>query len=250
MPTTQVNAVGQYQACFYRVWPLGADCKIVKAGGVDGIAKAIVGTGIVRANMAVETKAGAEIEATTACGALAWYAHDVDRIKRWNLDFELATWDYELLAYAVGGTLITGNGATETSWNTKTIGWAAPGPTATTQPAVAIELWSRAAYSTGACSTISGAPTFIRHIFPRVQMQLTDRAFEEGTPGYMKFQGRVEANPFLAAELKNAGIADTPWIGPATVTPLATSTYMQMFAQGTPVKGNAFDGGYTEYTFA
>ena len=93
MPTTQVNAVGQYQACFYRVWPLGADCKIVKAGGETGIAKAIVGTGIVRANMAVETKAGAEIEATTACGALAWYALDVDRIKRWNLDFELATWD-------------------------------------------------------------------------------------------------------------------------------------------------------------
>ena len=81
-------------------------------------------------------------------------------------------------------------------------------------------------------------------------MQLTDRAFEEGTPGYMKFQGRVEANPFLAAELQNAGIEDTPWIGPATVTPLATSTYMQMFAQGTPVKDNAFDGGYTEYTFA
>ena len=38
MPTTQVNAVGQYQACFYRVWPLGADCKIVKAGGDVGIA--------------------------------------------------------------------------------------------------------------------------------------------------------------------------------------------------------------------
>ena len=81
MPTTQVNAVGQYQACFYRVWPLGADCAIVKAGGATGVANAIVGTGIVRANMAVETKAGAEIEAETACGGLAWYAKDVDRIK-------------------------------------------------------------------------------------------------------------------------------------------------------------------------
>lgn len=249
MPTTQVNAVGQYQACFYRVWPLGADCAIVKAGGATGIANAIVGTGIVRANMAVETKAGAEIEAETACGGLAWYAKDVDRIKAWNLDFEVATWDYELLAYAVGGTLITGNGATETTWNTKTIGWAAPGPTATTQPAVAIELWSRAAYSTGACSTITGAPTFIRHIFPRVQMQLTDRAFEAGTPGYMKFQGRVEANPTLANDLKNAGVDDTPWIGPSTVTALQSATYLQMFAEGTPVKDNTFDGGYTAYTF-
>ena len=125
----------------------------------------------------------AEIEAETARGGLAWYAKDVDRDQGVEPDFEVATWDYELLAYAVGGTLITGNGASETTWNTKTIGWAVSVRTATTQPAVAIELWSRAAYSTGACSTITGAPTFIRHIFPRVQMQLTDRAFEAGTPG-------------------------------------------------------------------
>lgn len=248
MATTQIAAIGQYQACAYRVWQLDTDCSVLKT---NDVANAIVGTGVIRANMSVELKEGQEVEATTACGAVAWSARDVDRIKRWNLEFEVATWDYELLGMAVGGNLITGNGATETEWNTKTIGWAAPGPTATSQPAVAIELWSRAAYSTGVCAAVEGAPPqYIRHIFPRATLQLQDRAFEEATPAYMRFQGRVEANPKLLTDLKDAGVADTPWIGPASTTALESSTYIQMFAEGLPVADNDFDGGYTAYTFS
>lgn len=249
MATSQIAAVGQYQACAYRIWPLDDDCTILK---VSDVASAIVGTGIIRANMSVEVKEGQEVEATTACGSIAWLARDVDRIKRWNLEFEIATWDYEALAYMVGGDLITGNGATETSWNTKTIGWAAPGPTSNEQPAVALEIWSRAAYSTGVCATPTGAPpTYIRHIFPRCTFQLQDRAFEEATPAYMKFSGRAEANPKLLTDLKDAAVADTPWIGPATVTPFEEATYIQMFAEGLPVSDNTgFDGGTTEYDFA
>lgn len=257
MATTQINAVGQYQACAYRVWELGDDCAIKKAGGATGAANAIVGTGIVRANMSVELKEGAEVEATTACGALAWYAKDIDRIKRWNMELEVATWDYELLGITVGGTLITaettgGIGDNPAAWDGKTIGWAAPGPTATTQKAVALEIWARSAYSTGACSSIADAPNYVRHVFPRCQLQLSDRAFEEATPGYMKFTGRCDANPKLVEDLANAGVDDTPWSGPANpeaISGLTNSTYFQMFDNNLPTADPAFDGGYTVYTF-
>lgn len=251
MTTTQITAVGQAQVCAYRVWPLDADCSIHK---VSDVASAIVGTGVVTANMTANLKAGTEIDAETGCGSLAWYLRDIDRIKNWTLALELAVWDYEMLAATIGGQLITGTGATETTWNGKTVGWAAPGPTSNTQPAVAIELWSRAAFKTGACSSSAvAAPTYIRHIFPRCTLQLSDRVFDQGTAAYMKFTGVAEANPKLLTDLKNNTVmTDTPWIGPTTVTPFEDATYIQMFGQGLPVSDNVatFDGGYTVYDFS
>jgi hypothetical protein len=58
MASTQIAAVGQYQACAYRVWQLDSDCSILKTGLTSN---AIVGTGVARANMSVELKEGQEV---------------------------------------------------------------------------------------------------------------------------------------------------------------------------------------------
>lgn len=234
MPTTQIECLGQFQGCAYRIFELNESCDIEDPSA----ARAYVGTAMARASMAVELKEGAEVEATTACGAVAYSVKDIDRIKGWNIELELVMWDYEILQAAIGGTLITGGtGITPSSWRGKTIGWAAPGADITEQHSVSIEIWSRTATDVGACSAAGvDTPRFIRHIYPRATLQLQDRVFEDGQPAYMRFNGFVQANPKIFGHLSSLTAAhdDEGWIGTTTTTELASSTYAQMFSNTLP----------------
>jgi hypothetical protein len=244
--TTQLECLGQYQGCGFRIWELGANCDIPDPSA----AIAYNGQALARANMTVELKEGQEVEATTACGSVAFAVKDNDRIKGWNVELELILWDYEILEAVVGGTLITGGSSiSPSSWRDKTIGWAAPGPDSTDQPAVAVELWSRTASDTGACGAVGAdTPLFIRHIWPRAQLQLQDRSFEDGQAAYMKFSGFVGANPKLFPRLASLGESHDGegWLGQETVTNLASSTYVQMYSNSVPTQPSEACS-YTEY---
>lgn len=237
MATNQIAVLGQYQACALRAIKLDASC--VPQTGPNNV---VVTTAIARANLTPEIKTGTEVEAPTACGDLAWVARTSDKIKYWNLELELCLWDYEFLSLVVGGSLMTGD-STVAAWNTKTIGWAAPGFNSSATNGVALEIFSKVAYESGDCPTgaVANPPAYVRHIFPKVTAQLSDRPFTEEDAAFVKLTGKVVSNPKLWIDIEEFGT----W--PTSTVPPSDSAYVQLWASALPSLGS-INGGFQDVT--
>lgn len=176
MATNLVSVPGQLQACILRVARLDASC-IPQSGSNDIITTA----GLVSVAATAETEEATKFEQKNGCDSIAWQAEGgCDKIKRYTLAMELATFDYELLELLTGGTLILANGTSApASWQGKVIGFASPGNDTSCPHGVSMEIFTKAAYNTGSCSALgAGTPQYVRHIFPRVFLTPGDRTFE------------------------------------------------------------------------
>lgn len=237
MATNQIAVLGQYQACALRAIKLDADC--TPATGPNNV---MVTTAIARATLTPEIKTGAEVEAPTACGDFAWIARTGAKIKFWNLELEMCLWDYEFLTMIVGGSTMTGN-SDVAAWNTKTIGWAAPGFNTAGANGVSLEIFSKVAYESGDCpsNSVANPPAYVRHILPKVTAQLSDRPFTEEDAAFVKLTGKVVSNPRLWVDLPEFG----EW--PTSTSPPSDSAYVQLWANTLPTLGS-INGGFTDVT--
>lgn len=234
--TNQIALIGQYQACAFVAWKLLADCTVSDTPG-----NKVVGTAIATATLTPEIQDGIEISAENACGGLDWQVKQQDRIKWWNLDLELTTWDYELLVLMVGGALVIGKTGDVAA--TKVIGWSAPGYNDGAPNGVGLEIYSQVAFSgTGFCppASVVGAPAYIRHILGKCVFQLADRPFTSSDGAYMKMTGRCFANDAFNTFISGA-LSGITWRG-ATAIP-AGSAYTQVFAAALPASANTIGGG-------
>lgn len=237
MPTALVATPGQLQACVIRVARLSAACVPSSAAG-----DVITTSALVSLQATPEMDEATKFEVKNACGNLAWTQESgCDKIKRFNLTLELATFDYEMMTLLTGGTAITGKtGAANAGWVGKTIGYATPGLDTTCPNGVSIEVFSKTAYSTGACTEASAAPAYVRHIFPRAFLTPGERNFANEM-ATLKLSGYSTANPVW-----NQGPFGD-WQGNAS---LADDTaYAQVYAATLPALSNtglsSQGGGFT-----
>lgn len=238
MSTNLVAAPGQLQACILRVARLGADC--VPMSGANDI---IVTAGLASVQATPDTEEATKFEGKNACGAVAWQAEGgCDRVKRFNLTVELQVFDYEFLELTTGGTLILGAADLEqTAWRNKVIGFAYPGNETACPNGVSLEIFTKAAYNTGECTSLGAAtPRFVRHIFPRSFFTPSDRNFEDDG-ATNRLTGYSTPNPAWSR-------GSTPdWLGAAN---LPTDTpHAEVFAEDLPTVSNAgvvgaMGGGY------
>lgn len=241
--TDQIALIGQYQACAFRAWRLLADCTVEPT-----TANCVVGTGVATASLTPEIKEGIEIEAETACGALDWNVKQQDRIKWWNLEIEFTTWDYELLEMVVGGSLVIGKVGDPLAG--QVIGWSAPSYADGQSNGVGLEIFSQVAFGgsgQGFCppATVSGAPTYVRHIFGKCVFQLSDRPFTSTDGAYMKLTGRCFANSQFNDFISNNTEITPAWRGASDIP--AGSAYTQVFANALPTSPNVFAGGVFDF---
>jgi len=227
MATNLVAVPGQLQACILRVARLDANC--VPQSGSNNI---LVTAGLVSVQATADTEEATRFERKNACGAIAWQAEGgCDKVKRYNLTMELATFDYELLEMMTGGTLILADAddAPE-SWQGKVIGFASPGNDTSCPNGVSLEIFTKAAYNSGECTALAeGTPQFVRHIFPRAFLTPSDRNFEDDV-AVARLTGFSTPN----AAWSTGSTAD--WIGAATLP--ADTPYAQVFAAALPAVSN------------
>lgn len=156
MATNLVATPGQLQACILRVSRLDASC-VPQSGSNNQVVTA----GLASVQATPDTEESTKFEQKNGCGSIAWQAEEgCDKIKRYTLTMELATFDYELLELLTGGTLILADNSNAPSgWRNKVIGFASPGNDTTCPDGVALEIFTKAAYNSGTCSALaSGTP--------------------------------------------------------------------------------------------
>lgn len=240
MATNLVATPGQLQACILRVSRLSAAC--VPQSGSNNI---ITTAGLVSVQATPDTEESTKFERKNGCGAIAWQAESgCDKIKRYNLTVELATFDFELLEILTGGTLITANNTTApTGWRNKVIGFASPGNDTACPDGVSLEIFTKATYNSGSCTTLGeGTPQYVRHIFPRAFLTPGDRNFEDDV-ATATLTGYSTPNPAWSTGSTGDWIATGVFPG--------DSPYTQLFAPALPTVSNAgaygaMGGGYAE----
>lgn len=172
--------LGSARVCVIRVSRLNATCSCV--AGATG---AVVSSAIVRLAASPEYETGDEFIQKNGCGDIEVTVKDVDRLKRINLQLELATRDMELLELLTGGTLyIDGLGEPE-GFARRGIGAAANNP-------VAVELWTRAVGTSGTCQ--ADTSSWWRWTYPKATFTLGDTTLENGI-ATVQLTGFAEANP-------------------------------------------------------
>jgi hypothetical protein len=119
------------QFCALRVARLAAD-GTTPAGATN----MIVTDKQIRCQVTPQFEAGDDITFKTGCGAIAAAYKDVDRLKRVDIELQVATLDPELAELIAGYTLITQGG--------NSTGAAYPAVGATPGPGVSIEGWTKA----------------------------------------------------------------------------------------------------------
>jgi hypothetical protein len=234
MASQQFAVLGQYQACAIRAIKLQADCT-----PADTPNNVVVAASIASGSLSPELKEAVEVNAETACGVLAWYARTTEKIKAWNLDLSMAFWDYELLSLIVGGRILYGDN-TVVAWSSDVVGWASPGFNSLDTPGVGLEIYSKVAFESGECPTadITSPPAYVRHIFPKLTGQLSDRPFEADQAAFAAMTCRAVANPKLWLDIEEFG---PEW--PTSTTIPNDSAYVQIFATQLPTFAG-IDGGF------
>jgi len=173
--------------CVIRVARLNSDCS-----PSVGVNNAAVTTGIVTMTRSAEIEEGQEFNFKNGCGDLVAYAADADKIKRFNLTGDLLTMDYEFFEIMFGGSVLVSDVGEE--YAGKNFGYARPIGTVSGN-GVSLEVWTQAVFGVGGgCTTVSGAPGWVRHVFPRVTFVEGDRVFENDI-AKVSFTGKAFANP-------------------------------------------------------
>jgi len=226
MATNLVATPGQLQACILRAVRLSAAC-VPLSGSTD----IVTTSALVSLQATPDVDEASKFEVKNACGNLAWTQESgCDKIKRFNLTLELATYDYELLSLLTGAQLITAkSGVSPSGWASKTIGIAMPGLDTACNNGVAIEVFTKTAYSTGAC-TESNGPAYVRHIFPRAFLTPGERSFENDV-ATVKLSGYSTANPAW-----NTG-STADWDGSTSLDD--STAYAQIFTNTLPTVSNS-----------
>jgi hypothetical protein len=184
--------VGQHSVCLVRAAILGPDC--APLGGAD---TGIITAGIVTATASPELQEGQSFEVTTGCGDLAWTFEQADKIRRWNVNGELAFFDHEMYYVLFGGEVLVGGSGSDFAGDS--IGWASPNFTDSEPPAVYLEFITRTAASgVGECATETGdpVPAYVGHIFGRAKLVPGDRTFA-AEAATVAFTGFSQNNPNL-----------------------------------------------------
>lgn len=172
--------LGSARVCVIRVSRLSSSCSCV-----PGATGAVASSAIVRLAATPEYETGDEFITKNGCGDIELSIKDVDRLKRINLQLELATRDMELLELLTGGTLyVDGLGEPE-GFARRGIGVAANDP-------VAMELWTRAISTAGTCGADDS--TWWRWTYPKATFTLGDTTLENGI-ATVQLTGFAEANP-------------------------------------------------------
>lgn len=228
MATNLVATPGQLQACILRVSRLDASC-VPQSGSNNQVVTA----GLASVQATPDTEESTKFEQKNGCGAIAWQAEEgCDKIKRYTLTVELATFDYELLEIMTGGSLILANNSSAPStWRNKVIGFASPGNDTSCPNGVSLEIFTKAAYNSGTCTSLAGGtPQYVRHIFPRAFFIPSDRNFENDI-AVARLTGYSTPNPAWQTG------ATTDWIGAAALP--EDTPYAQLFASALPTVSNA-----------
>lgn len=188
--------------CYLRAVRLGSNCS-----PLVGPNNAAVTTGILTMTRSAEIEDGTEFDFKNGCGSTIAYAQDPDNLKRFNLTGTLYTMDHELFEVLFGGELIVAD--TGESFQGQNIGYARP-LGRQTGSGVSLEVWTEAVFGIGGgCSTDTSAPSYVRHVFPRVLLTEGDRVFEN-EKGSVTFNGKAFANPAWG----NGGFNDYPGVYP------------------------------------
>lgn len=226
MATSLVATPGQLQACILRAVRLDASC-VPLSGSTD----IVTTSALVSLQATPDVDEATKFEVKNACGKLAWTQESgCDKIKRFNLTMELATYDYELLSLLTGAQLITAkSGVSPSGWASKTIGISMPGIDTACTYGVALEVFTKTAYSTGACTETNG-PTYVRHIFPRAFLTPGERSFENDV-ATMKLSGYATANPAFTTGSTN------DWNGSVQLND--STAYAQIFTNQLPSLSNS-----------
>lgn len=182
-----VACIAERSVCAIRATRLGDDCAPL-TGPTDGAIAVAVAT----INVTSDVEEGTKFEPKDGCGRIMYTAEDPDVIKRKNLTIELGFVDFELLELVTDSTLILG--AEGGDYEGLVIGIEEPGATTTQGNGIALEVWTKTAFGTGACGEDGANPNWIRHVFPRVFLRPGDRTMENA-PANVSLVGTSNSNP-------------------------------------------------------
>lgn len=171
---------GSIKAAVIRAGRLSSAC-VPLSGATNGAASKAVIT--LQATADYET--GDEFNQKNGNGDLMIAVKDNDKLKRLNLQMELATRDFELINILTGATLLASGGVT--------YGFARLGTAAATPSPVSLEIWTKVAVSSGSCVT-TGSGQWFRHVYPKVVWTLGDSDFGNSV-ATVKLTGVAEGNP-------------------------------------------------------
>jgi hypothetical protein len=173
---------GSIKVAVVRVARLNAACTPI-SGATNGAAS----KAIVRLQASAELETGQEYQQKNGSGDILISVKDEDRLKRMNLQLELATRDFELIELLTGATAITsGASGGVVGISRRGIGLAAPSP-------VSVEIWTKVATSAGSCASVGTAQWF-RNVYPKVVFSMGDSEFGDSVAMTM-LTGVAEANP-------------------------------------------------------
>lgn len=192
--------------CALRVAKLSATCSPA-AGANNGA----VSTGLLTMTRSSEVEEGTEFAFKNGCGTTVAYAKDPDNVKRFNLSGELLVMDAELFEIMFGGSLLVADVGEDFAGTN--FGYASP-LGAVSGNGVSLEIWTQTVFGIGGgCTTDATAPSYVRHVFPRVLFTEGDQVFENDQL-HKTFTGQAFANPAWG----NGPWNDYPGVYPAPIS--------------------------------
>lgn len=179
--------IAERSVCALRATRLGSDC-----APLTGISDGAVAVAIATINVTSDVQEGTKFEPVSGCGEVVYTAEDPDIIKRKNITMELHLQDFELFELLTDATVLLG--ASDGEYAGQVIGIEEPGPSTARGNGVALEVWTKTAFGTGACAADGSNPPYVRHVFPRVFLRPGDRTFENAHAP-LALAGTANANP-------------------------------------------------------
>lgn len=170
---------GSIKAAVVRVAKLSASCVPISGANNGAVSRAIVQ---LQAQAQYET--GTEYTQKNGLGDILFSVKDSDKLKNLNLNLEIATRDFELIALMTGATPIVSGSLTS--------GLARRGTGQTSPGAVSVEVWTKVASGTGTC--VTGDSQWFRTVYPKVEWTLGDTDYGASIATY-RLTGVAEGNP-------------------------------------------------------
>lgn len=222
--------IAQAKVCYLRVGRLSALCAPV-AGANNGA----VSVGLVTMTRSAEIEEGQEYQFKNGCGTIVAQKNDADRRKWYNLTGEIFTFDYELMELLFGGSLLVADAGEDYAGDV--IGYARPLVSDAPPNGVSLEMWSEVVIGTGGgCSADAAAPTYVRHVFPRVV----------ATEGDMTFENDGRRFTFTAKAYENPSWGNGHWNDYPGTWPTPSSGHFEFIEQGLPAMVTAASCGYVD----
>ena len=210
--------IAQAKVCYLRVGRLSSLC-----APMTGANNGAVSVGLVTLTRSSEIEEGQEYQFKNGCGTIVAQKNDADRRKWYNLTGEIFTFDYEFMELLFGGSLLIADSGED--YAGKVIGYARPLTSAAPPNGVSFEMWSEVVMGTGGgCSVDAAAPTYVRHVFPRVV----------AVEGDMTFENDGRRFTFNAKAYENPAFGNGHWNDIPLTYPMPTSAHYEFIEQELP----------------